>query len=489
VVEGRPPQPAPEQRPLFPSASSAAPPGVNGLGRGRRVHLIGAGGAGMSAIATVLLAMGHRVSGSDLVDSVPLHRLASLGAVVSVGHDASRIGDAEIVAVSTAIAKDNAEVVEAHRRGLPVWRRSDLLAAICAERRTIAVAGTHGKTSTSSMLALILRDAGLHPSYVIGGDLMGIGPGAAWDPDGEWLVVEADESDGTFLQLGAPAVVVTSVEPDHLDFYGHETALRQAFADFVDQATGPKVLCADDAGASSLAARPASRSSVVTYGTCDDAAVRIEDVSLGRADARFWIQHQGERRGPFHVEAPGLLYVRNAVAALTMAHSIGIDWGQAGAGLAAYHGVARRFERRGERDGVTFVDDYGHLPTEVADTLRAAAAGGWSRLVVVFQPHRYSRTATMWRDFADAFIGADVVLITDVYPAGEPPRAGVTGRLVVDAVRRAHPRDDVRYVPTLDDAESELRGLLEAGDLCLTLGAGDLTTLPERFLRRPEADG
>jgi UDP-N-acetylmuramate--alanine ligase len=436
----------------------------------------------MSAIATVLLSMGHRVSGSDQVDSEPLRRLRALGADVRVGHDPTQLGDAELVALSTAIPEMNVEVAEANRRGLPVWRRSELLAAICAQRRTIAVGGTHGKTSTSSMLALILRHAGLHPSYIIGGDMLRVGAGAAWDPDGEWLVVEADESDGTFLDLGAEAVVVTSVEPDHLDYYGDENGMREAFHAFVAGAKGPRVVCADDPGAASLVAGKPPDGPIISYGTSDAADVHIDDVQLARADTRFTVRHQGRRLGPFRIEAPGLMYVRNAAAALAMAHAVGVDWAEAGAGLADYHGVARRFETRGQRDGVTFIDDYGHLPAEVAQTLRAAAAGGWSRLVVVFQPHRYSRTASLWRDFANAFVEADVLVVTDVYAAGEAPRPGITGRLIVDAVVTAHPTADVRYAPTLDDAAFELQHILQPGDVCLTLGAGDLTTLPGRLL-------
>jgi UDP-N-acetylmuramate--alanine ligase len=471
--------PVPTARP-GPAVSRWRPPAD--LSRPRRVHVVGAGGAGMSAIASVLLTMGHRVSGSDQADSEALRRLEALGADVRVGHDPAQLGDAEVVAVSSAIRETNVEVVEANRRGLPVWRRSALLAAICAPRRTIAVSGTHGKTSTSSMLALVLRHAGLHPSYVIGGDMLGVGPGAAWDPEGEWLVVEADESDGTFLELGAEAVVVTSVEPDHLDFYGDEHTMREAFRTFLAQASGPRVVCADDPGAASLVAGASPDEAIITYGTTGTADVRIEDVVLARGDARFALRHHGRRLGPFRIEVPGLLYVRNAAAALTTAHAIGVDWAHAAAGLAHYHGVARRFELRGQRDGVTYIDDYGHLPTEVAQTLRAAATGGWLRLVAVFQPHRFSRTALLWRDFADAFVDADVLVVTDVYPAGEPPQPGVTGRLVADAVLAAHPGADVRYAPTLDDAASQLGDILRPGDVCLTLGAGDLTILPGRML-------
>jgi UDP-N-acetylmuramate--alanine ligase len=470
------------------------------------VHIIGVGGTGMSAVATVLLAMGHRVTGSDAADSDRLQRLARAGAEVHVGHDPSWLGDADLVSVSTAIPPTNAEVAEAGRRGLRVWRRAELLAAICRQRRTVAVAGTHGKTTTSAMLAVILRDAGARPGYIVGGDLFGSDletvSGAAWEPDGEWLVVEADESDGTFLELGADAVVVTSVEADHLDFYGDVSTMRAAFERFAAAAPGPRVVCADDPGAMALAAvlhepdaagasPPSSPMNgpagpIVTYGTNPTATVRIEDVALGAAGAAFALRSRaGRRLTTVWLRVPGLHNVRNATAALTMAEALGVPWATGAAALRGYRGVARRFERRGERDGITFIDDYGHLPGEVASAL-AAAAGRWDRVVAVFQPHRYSRTEALWQDFANAFRGADVVLVTDIYPAGELPRPGVTGQLIADAVRSAQPNRDVHYAPTLDDAAAELRRILQPGDLCLTLGAGDLTTLPERFLEPPD---
>jgi UDP-N-acetylmuramate--alanine ligase len=436
----------------------------------------------MSAIATVLMEMGHGVSGSDAGDSGRLRRLRAAGARVQAGHDGSLVDDADMVVVSTAIPFDNPEVVAARERGLPVWRRAEMLSAICAARRTIAVAGTHGKTTTSAMLAAILAGAGRRPSFIVGGDLPGGAPSAAWEAGSDWLVVEADESDGTFLELGAEAVVITSIEPDHLDHYGDASALRSAFRTFAEGARGPRVVCADDAGARSLAAALSTEENVVTYGTSGAASVRIRDVSCGRDASEFSVQVGELTAGPFAVGAPGLHNVRNAAGALSMAHALGLGWGEAGQALAAYRGVTRRFERRGECDGVTFVDDYGHLPGEVAAVLAAAAAGGWPRVVAVFQPHRYSRTASLWRDFADAFAGADVLLVTDIYPAGEAPRAGISGRLIADAVQSAHPGADVRYVATLDAAATTLRQVLRPGDLCLTLGAGDLTTLPDRFL-------
>jgi UDP-N-acetylmuramate--alanine ligase len=444
----------------------------------RRVHVIGAGGSGMSAIALVLLGMGHRVTGSDGADSATLRRLGEMGVVVHAGHDPAWIGDAEVVVTSTAIPAGNVEVLAARDRGLRVWRRAEVLAAICSGRRVVAVAGTHGKTTTSSILAAVLQGGGRHPSFVIGGDIAGVGPGGRWDDAGDWMVVEADESDGTFLAVGAEAAVVTSVEPDHLDFYGSEAAMRKAFETFATQAPGPVILCADEEGAASLAREAGG----TTYGTSAAADVRIVGVSLESAAARFCLQTADAIHGPFHLAAPGLHNVRNAAAALATAHALGVGWDTAGAALTGYQGVARRFERRGQRDGVTFVDDYGHLPGEVAAVLATACAGDWARVVAVFQPHRYSRTEALWADFADAFEGADVLVVTDIYPAGESARPGVTGRLIVDGVRAAHPDLDVQYAPSLDDAEGVLRRILRPGDLCLTLGAGDLTRLPDRFV-------
>lgn len=449
------------------------------LSRARRVHVIGAGGSGMSAISIVLMAMGHTVTGSDAVDSETARHLRERGASVRVGHDAGAVGDADVVVRSTAIPDDNPEVLEAERRGLRVWKRSELLAAICAERRVVAVSGTHGKTTTSSLLYLILRDGGLNPSMVIGGDIAGVGPGAAWDGAGEWMVVEADESDGTFLALGAEAVLVTSVEPDHLEFYGDRAALGRAFERFVAEAPGPAVLCADDPGAVALA--PPSRETI-TYGTAGDAQVRILDVTQSGIESTFRLQERDRELASVSLLAPGLHNVRNAAGALVMAHALGVPWDTGAAAVRSYRGVARRFQIRGEQDGVTFVDDYAHLPSEVAAVLAAARAGDWKRVVAVFQPHRYSRTEALWADFADAFVDADVLVLTDVYPAGEAPRAGVSGELVFTAVRQSHPEADVRYVPTLENVAEVLPAILRPGDLCLTIGAGDVTKLADRLL-------
>jgi UDP-N-acetylmuramate--alanine ligase len=427
----------------------------------------------MSAIATVLLAMGHDVSGSDASGSAVLDRLASAGARVHAGHEPASVEGRDAVLVSTAIPADDPEVLAAHAAGIPVLRRAEALAAICRMRRTLAVSGTHGKTTTTAMLALALRAAGQAPSFIVGGDIGGLGTGAAWD-DGEWFVVEADESDGTFIELGAEGVIVTNLEADHLDHWGTFDALRAAFCRFVADASGPRVLCADDPGSATIAAEVAG---CVTYGTDPGADHRITEVVSSRDGVRFRFANR-----EVFVPEPGVHNARNAAAVLAMCAELGLDLDAAVASLGDFAGVGRRFERRGELGGITFVDSYDHLPTEVAAVLAAARAGGWDRIVCVFQPHRYTRTAALWRDFADAFVDADLVVVTDIYAAGQLPIEGVTGKLIVDAVLDAHPRTRLAWLPRRGDVRSWLLHELRAGDLCLTLGAGDLTTLPDDLL-------
>jgi UDP-N-acetylmuramate--alanine ligase len=450
----------------------------------RRVHVVGVGGAGMSAIASVLRAMGHRVTGSDLKASPGLDRLSALGVEVHVGHDAAHVGDADFVAVSTAIPEVNPEVRAARERGIPVLRRAEILSAIAALRRTVAVAGTHGKTTTASMLALVLVEAGLHPSFIIGGEVNEIGSGAMWG-SGDLFVVEADESDGTFVELGAEAVVVTNIEPDHLEHYGGFEPLRAAFERFATDAAGPRVICLDDVESAALARRlRAAGVDVITYGTHPDADHRIVGLQGGRTGSSLRVQQRDGDAVAVELPVPGAHNARNAVAALVAGTALGADVDAATRALARYGGVARRFEHRGEAGGVTFVDDYAHLPTEVEAAIGAARDGAWSRVVCVFQPHRYSRTESLWTTFADAFEGADIVAVTDIYPAGERARPGVTGKLVVNAVLDAHPWHRVAYLPRRSDVVSYLLAELRPGDLCLTLGAGDLTSLPDEIQPR-----
>ena len=449
------------------------------LSEPRRIHLVGAGGSGMNAIGLVLAEMGHMLSGSDLRPGPGMTRLAAQGARLAIGHDSANVGDADIVAHSSAVPPHNPELVEAHRRGIPVLSRAGLLSRICRRKRTLAVGGTHGKTTTSSMLSLCLVAAGEHPSFLVGGELNEIGSGAVWDTAGEWFVVEADESDGTFLELRADAVLITNVEPDHLEHYGSFGALVEAFERFCSNAAGPRVLCADDREAAALAARVGG---CVTYGTSPQADYRIVDAHSDRSGARFELVRRSTSIGTCELPLPGLHNVANAAGALAAALELGAAAEPMFEALGRFAGVARRFERRGERDGISFIDDYAHLPTEVAAAIAAARSGEWRRIVAVFQPHRYSRVASLWQDFKDAFAEADQLVLTDIYAAGEVPRPGVSTELVLGAVLDAHPYASVAYLPGRAELRSYLRGNLRPGDVCLTLGAGDLTTLADELL-------
>ena len=447
-----------------------------------RIHVIGIGGAGMSAIATVLHAMGHRVTGSDLRDSGVTDRLRSLGIEVAIGHHSANVDRAQLVTYSTAVVAANPELSEAHRRGLPVLTRAETLAGIAARKRCIAVAGTHGKTTTASMLSLILIEAGLHPSFLIGGEVNEIGTNAVWDT-GEWIVVEADESDGSFLHLAPDIGIVTNVEADHLDHYGSFGAVRVAFAEFLDSSVLRVVGC-DDTEARGIG--QAAGADLVGLG--EDATYLMTAVATGRSSVAF------DLLGPdrnllahLSVAVPGLHNAKNAAVATVAALAAGAAPQAAARALARFGGVARRFEFRGELAGITYVDDYAHLPTEVAAALAAAGNGAWGRVVAVFQPHRYSRTAEVGEAFGHSFDDADVVVVTDVYGAGEAPVPGVTGRLVADAVRRARPGVEVHYVPSRTGLVAEVGALLRPGDLCLTLGAGDLTSLADQLMDAAKA--
>jgi UDP-N-acetylmuramate--alanine ligase len=332
------------------------------------------------------------------------------------------------------------------------------------------------------MLALILRGAGWRPTFLIGGDVNEVGTNAAYD-DGDWLVVEADESDGTFLELAAEAAIVTNVEADHLDHYGTFPALVEAFAEFLAGVPGPRIVGADEPNAAAIAARVGAR----TYGFAPGADYRIVECVGGRHGSRVVLNKDGEPLGTFTLPVPGEHNAVNAVGAAALATELGVAFADVARALAGFGGVARRFEFRGEVDGVTLVDDYAHLPSEIRAVIRTARDGGWARVVAVFQPHRYSRTASLWADFADAFTDADLVVVTDVYAAGEAPRPGVSGRLVLRAVLDAHPDARVVYLPHRADVVTQVPRLARPGVVVLTLGAGDLTTVPDEWLGEPDA--
>ena len=454
--------------------------GTLDLSHPRRVHVTNVGGAGMSAVATLLAESGHRVSGHEPAATTPfLPMLADRGVSVTTGDDHPALADdVEAVVVSTATPDDDPDVVAARGRGVPVLHRAGALGGLCAERTTLAVAGTHGKTTTSALLTTILAGAGRDPGWVVGASMPQLGCSAAWGGDGP-LVVEADESDGTFLALGATAAIVTNVEPDHLENWGGEAPLRAAFERFVAALPGAAVLCADDPGSRALvpeAGRP------VTYGFDPAADYRVQAAAPEGTGVRFTLHHDGAEVEVVVPSAPGVHNATNAAGALALAHLHGVPLADGARALAGFEGVARRFELRGEAGGVTVVDSYDHLPTEVAAALAGAAWGPWGRVVAVFQPHRFSRTEALWRTFADCFTDADLLAVTDIYPAGEAPRPGVSGKLIVDAVLEAHPWADVAWLPALDDVLLWLRAVLRPGDLCLTLGAGDLTGLAPRIV-------
>jgi UDP-N-acetylmuramate--alanine ligase len=445
----------------------------------RRVHVVGIGGAGMSGLARLLVSLGHTVTGSDLVDSPTAVALRALGVPVAVGHDAANVGDVDLVTASPAVPADNPELVVAGVRGLRVATRAEVLGALCALRETLAIAGTHGKTTASSMLTLVLATAGRSPSWLVGADVTGLGANAGLG-EGPELVMEADESYGTFAALAPALCALGNVEPDHLDHYGTLDALREAFAALLAR-SALCVVNADDPVAATLGRDVGA----VRVGT-GDADLVVADVRLERAASSFTLRHDGGTL-EVRVGAPGPHNVQNAALAAAVALVRGVPGDAVVEALGRFRGAPRRFEFRGELRGATLVDDYAHLPGEVAAALATAKAGGWRRIVCVFQPHRYTRTQQVGAAFAHAFDGADVVVVTDVYGAGERPLPGVTGRLVADAVAEGgripedgHP-PEVRYVPERADVAAVVASLLDAGDLVLTMGAGDLTTLPDEL--------
>ena len=462
-----------------PGGSPGATGAAADLRGGRRtVHLVGVGGAGMSGLARLLLAAGHTVTGSDRAESATLASLRALGADVRAGHDGERLGRPDLVVASTAIRAANPELVAARRLGVPVLGRAQLLALLMAGRVGIAVAGTHGKTTTTGMVVAILQAAGLDPSFAVGGDLKTTGVNAALG-GGPHFVAEADESDGSFLELEPTVAVVTNVQADHLDHWGDLEAVRAAFRAFVGRlpAAGTAVLCADDPGALGLAG--AAPCQVVTYGLGADADVRGGGLVLDAWSSRFTVVAGGDRLGEVAVAMPGRHNVVNALGAIAAARAAGAPPTAARA-LAGFSGAARRFHLRGEVDGITIVDDYAHNPPKVAATLAAARLGPWKRVVAVFQPHLYSRTRLFADEFGQALAdGADLVVVTDVYAAREDPEPGVDGSLVAAAVRRARPDLRCVYAPDRAGLAALVADLLEPGDLLLTLGAGDITTLAD----------
>jgi UDP-N-acetylmuramate--alanine ligase len=453
-------------------------------GKVRTVHFVGIGGIGMSGIAEVLLNQGFAVTGSDLRASANVKRLRGLGAVVHVGHGPDNIGDADVVVRSTAVSEENPEVAAAVRRHIPVIRRAEMLAELMRLKHGIAVAGTHGKTTTTSMLATCLGAGGLDPTVVIGGRLDSLGGTNAKLGAGDYLVAEADESDGTFLFLSPTVAVVTNIDPEHMDHYGSEENLERAFHQFVNRVPfyGFAVLCQDHPTVQRLI--PLVRRRVVTYGFARQADYRAAHVVADGLTSRFDVFRGEERLGAVQLRMPGRHNIANAVGAIATAMELSVSFADVQRALHDFTGVQRRFTLVGETAEVMVIDDYGHHPVEIRATLAGAAeAFPDRRIVAVFQPHRYSRVHDLWADFCGAFNDAAHVVVTPVYPAGEPPIQGVDhNQLAHDMWERGH-RGTVS-VDDLDGAVEHLAAEVRAGDVVITLGAGNVNAVCQALLRQ-----
>lgn len=443
------------------------------------IHFVGIGGIGMSGIAEVLLNLGYQVSGSDQRDSEVTRRLQSLGGRLFVGHRAEQVASADVVVISSAVKPDNPEVVAAHERGIPVIPRAEMLGELMRVKDGVAVAGSHGKTSTTTMVATILAHAGLDPTVVIGGKAKVFGSNARLG-QGEVLVAEADESDGSFRHLLPMVAVITNIDREHMDHYGTEAALRTAFLDFANQVPfyGVVVVCADNPAAAGL--RPDLVKRHVTYGLAAG-DYRGEILCADAQGTRLQVSVRGKNRGELLVRMPGVHYAQNALASLCVADVFDVPFKATCEALAGFGGVDRRFSVRGEAAGILVVDDYGHHPTEMAATI-AAARLYRRRLLVAFQPHRYTRTQDLLAHFAPALSGADEVVITDIYAAGEPAIAGVDAQALLRGFPAGAP---VGYAPR-KELSSYLCAHLRTGDLLLTLGAGDITQVATEVLGRLE---
>lgn len=450
----------------------------NWLRSPRKIHFVGIGGAGMSAIATVLNALGHAVSGSDVKESLTLSRLRACGIPCQVGHVAGNVNGADAVVYSSAVRASNVEIKSALEAKIPLWRRSQFLAALTKLKRSLVVAGTHGKTSTSSMLALSLRAAGLDPSFLIGGDLNEVGTNAYWG-DGDLLVAEGDESDGTFLLLEPAGAIITGVEADHLENWsGSLGAIEAGFRRFADQVGEWLVVNGDDPGiARSLKAvnRP-----VITYGEAPDCDFRLKIAEVSQAGTKFEIYSEGSLFLSAAMPLPGRHFAVNATGAAALAALAGADSSSISEALNRFSGVERRFQFKGEGAGVVVYDDYAHLPAEVAATVATAREIAEGRVVAVFQPHLYSRTAAFAEEFAQSLSAADVVIVTEVFGAREDPVPGVTGQLIADLIPEG---PEEVHVARRREVSATVTNLVRSGDVVVTMGAGDITaSAPEIVL-------
>ncbi len=453
----------------------------------KTVHFVGIGGIGMSGIAEVLLNLGYGITGSDLGQTDITQRLAALGALIFKGHDESHLGDADVVVTSTAVKSDNPEVLAAHRHNIPVIPRAEMLAELLKMKFSIAVSGSHGKTTTTSMISTVLGQGGLDPTMVIGGKLASIG-GNAKMGGGEIIVAEADESDGSFLKLGPCIAVITNIDREHLDHYRDIDEIKSAFLQFANIVPfyGSTVLCLDNLHVREIL--PEIKRKTITYGLEPPADYRAADINLRGAWTSFSVLYREELMGTVVLNVPGLFNVYNALATIAVAREIDMDFPAITAGLKTFTGVQRRLEVKGTGGGVTVVDDYGHHPTEIRETLAAARTVWPGRLLVVFQPHRYTRTRALFEEFTGAFSDADLLVITDIYAASEAPIPGVNSENLAAAIRERGEKE-VLYIADFEAITERLLMLSRAGDVIITQGAGSVWKIGEEYLQKAAAKG
>ena len=446
----------------------------------QRIHFVGIGGIGMSGIAEVLLNLGYTVSGSDTGQSEVTRRLQHSGAVIFHGHDAANVQDVDVVVMSSAVRPDNVEIVTARQLHIPVIPRAEMLAELMRMKYSVAVAGTHGKTTTTSLIATVLARGDFDPTVVIGGRLNSLNSNAKLG-QGEYLVAEADESDGSFLLLSPTVSVVTTIDAEHLDFYNSLDEIKQTFVQFINKVPfyGCSVLCLDQPNIQSIV--PHINKRMVTYGLMSQADYVAFDIHFNGLQSHFEVLKGQERLGHFSLNLPGVHNVYNALAAIAVGMELDVPLVTIAKALEEFSGIQRRFELIGERAGVTVVDDYGHHPEEIRHTLHAAkAAWPGRRLVVVFQPHRYSRTRFLQQEFYTAFYEADTVVLLDIYAAAEAPIPGVTSVLLYDGIKE-HGHRDVHYLPERDQVVPFLQQSVHEGDIVMTLGAGDVWKIAREF--------
>ncbi len=448
----------------------------------KHIHFVGIGGIGMSGIAEVLLNLGYRVSGSDMKASDTTDRLKKLGGEIFIGHRAENITSPHVVVISSAVKKDNVEVVAAKEKQIPVIPRAEMLAELMRLKYGVAIAGAHGKTTTTSMVATVLAAGNIDPTVVIGGKLNSLGTNAKLG-QGEFLVAEADESDGSFLKLSPTIAVVTNIDAEHLDYYKDINEIKDAFLVFINKVPfyGVSILCLDEKHIQALI--PFVEKRYLTYGMSSQADYQAKDVSLAPLGSRFKVAHHGRDLGWFELSIPGVHNINNSLAAIAVARELDVDVEIIRTALRGFSGVQRRFQVKGEVNGIMAVDDYGHHPTEIKATLAAAKAGSGRRVVAVFQPHRYTRTQHLLEEFFTSFNQADTVIIMDIYAAGEQPIPGVSGRAIYEGVKR-HGHKDAAFLSNRDAVVDHLAGILKKGDVLLTLGAGDVWKVGETLLEK-----